>query len=1331
MRYIVSLLALFGAHAVLAERPDALLPYCGENLTDVAYLDTGLYPGADMKVELDLSFTSLTGNRGFGGCKPTSDFTLSFLARNGDVSPKKFYFAYKKNIDIYQPGTTDLLVPVKDTRYKVTTELAKGHQSCVIEQNGVVVGIGEGNSTEEAPTSKYTITLGKYRKNDGTVASTSYSRIYRAKLYTAPNGDGNYRLVRDFRPAIKDGKPGFWDAVEEKMYYSADSKDFSYGSSRTCTWTGAGDGVHWSDFDNWEDGLSPVGTANLVNEGVFTTAAGELKMTNDLATATFDNFKATGANRLTLDGNSFTLRIPSTSTSSAIFYQNTCPVTVNTPITISGSKSGAFNVSGGDGMEDNVFNGQITLAGSPSFFVRGTAKHVRFAAPIIGADGTLAFCMSGTTEEVLPRLEASVDVKTMTCGTGKYIGVPQLLATGNKVRVLNVDAFAPDLPANDAFAHEDFGTVVNWRTNYYVHARLGAQNLRIGDGTVQTFDRFVGDPAVRAGNEILETGYQETQFVTTMTDGGRAEIVLRPTADALAYCCLRDGISLTVDSAGGFTQEFRDRAHPMSGSIAVKSGGLRVSGTNAFVNVRSVDVRGAGRLEIATGAAAVPAFPALRDLKVAAGGVCAVTTPDAVAFTDGTVYVRLEPGAKFEMAQDATVTLARLFVGDDEVAAGTYTSEEWLDGAGTVVVTGVGATDYTFWTGRGEAGAWNDAANWSGGSPTAEATAQIALQSDVDVNVEIPRGAGFPRILSLGNRGAGQVTLALSDDVAVTSGTIVVDRGSRFEIPQGAALRIDGDASIDVRGGGELAVTGGELTLTNYTGVVKVAGGTDAADGASLVARVTMNTGLIRVASSSADRFLVMEQGILEVGGGDFVVVNEAQTKYPFAVKGGQVSFAGSGRYVAAGVSTASEYCPDTRFGTGETVFGGESAFLCEDGPLSASGRFEVKPDAVGETAMLVFTDHAAFKGENDGVCIGGTAGGRAIVRLASDASHAVFMNQLEVGSTDGYGELEVAGGWAGAGRRGVSVGGSVSTSTKEPTGLEGLLRVTGGVFDAVASSPWEESRLQGLCVGTASQGKMTDRSKRPFVGTVELEGGVISNNFSYTVIGSGYGRGVFHQTGGEFRQTHTAATRGLVIGLFGGVGEYLMEGGEASVRTTVYVGGCFTNSLYLGRKLGGHCIGRGDAEGTLAIAGGSFSCDGSLTVGRHGAGTVEMRGSEGTLAAGTLTLESGAFEATSDREAYTSASTLKFTFDAQGVSPIKVAKSTTISEGAKLVIDTSAYAGGDPRNFWLVRCPDVQGSFAEENVTLTGPLARRSVVEAVAGGLRLKTFGSTVIILR
>lgn len=201
-------------HSTFAETPDAFVEYVQSDGSQ--YIDTGIIGRCGTKADMTIQW--MGGN--------DSSFLSSRIASIGTDDQKNTRFILCSN----QGGNSSYMhYYTCHRKYDSSTDLSKSTYS-TDKPDWIVSGI-----THDGTNVKYTMSVnGKEeisveRKEDaldtklnmylfaqnmnGSAILQSKVKCYSVKIWQ----DGN--LVRDFRPCVKDGKAGLYDAVDEKIFY--------------------------------------------------------------------------------------------------------------------------------------------------------------------------------------------------------------------------------------------------------------------------------------------------------------------------------------------------------------------------------------------------------------------------------------------------------------------------------------------------------------------------------------------------------------------------------------------------------------------------------------------------------------------------------------------------------------------------------------------------------------------------------------------------------------------------------------------------------------------------------------------------------------------------------------------------------------------------------------------------------------------------------------------------------------------------------------------------------------------------------------------------------
>lgn len=578
------------------------------------------------------------------------------------------------------------------------------------------------------------------------------------------------------------------------------------------------------------------------------------------------------------------------------------------------------------------------------------------------------------------------------------------------------------------------------------------------------------------------------------------------------------------------------------------------------------------------------------------------------------------------------------------------------------------------------------------------------------------------------------VNFIVPDDSLVTFGGAT----SATAVPEGltvnnAAVRFDDDGNlIPFESHWKSAVDGKWSEGSMWS-----AGVPQASDTANIIAGGADYTVTMDEAPAAMPEKIIVGQG--ETGYTSTLALTDgfAGPTMPLEVKtGGLLRFCGEGQFdltamsvdlSAGGAFLASDSATvkvvgsdkEGTLGTGYWRFSDDSSMTQT---AADSSTLYVTPDKTGETATLELDNstvptagrHSFTKGS---IYLGGQTGGstKLIVKGKDDTSEAtnyVFasgMNPWKISiSQDGWGEIDLQGGYLRTGNNGLWIGSSEKASTA--LAVTGVVNQTGGYVLQGASGATAANYLTGLKIGCGEYCVWSKVSSDDIVcsGTYNLMGGQLSSTPGYTVIGAGTGEGRLVQTGGTFTHDSSANSKSytnhltgtvnfqypMIIGLVGGSGLYALSNGTAKVTKDLYVGGALTNDMPWATTIGvdpaKYPEERYDARGVLSVQGGTFTCSSNVFVGVAGSGTIELGGT------GSLTVKDNALVLSNATE-----SVLKFRLPEAGFAsvPLKVtgAGRLVLTSGSKLVVDVREYNGmrdGRGQKIKIAELAAVEGAF-------------------------------------
>lgn len=680
----------------------------------------------------------------------------------------------------------------------------------------------------------------------------------------------------------------------------------------------------------------------------------------------------------------------------------------------------------------------------------------------------------------------------------------------------------------------------------------------------------------------------------------------------------------------------------VEGAISVVHGGTQVQEFN------SRDINTDGELTINSGKIKLSGSTVIKNvpkITIGADGELVLAGTAAKPISDGTVLCFSSAGGCIDATdyQGTVLTLSnRVYVDGELVPYGTYTEENasWLKG-GKITVTATAV----IWR-EAVSGAWTDADKWTKLPEAGDKVCIDADGNDYVVSIAADNAAMGP--LSIGNK-SGTATLSVGAALSWPAwSTVAIGRGGRILVGDGGLLDY---CSYGHAGDNLVLSTGGTLELSG-SGEAKI---------------------------STTGNSPMLQQG------GDIVAGGTSK----LTLDGGMLTYLGSGKTVLKDSAVL-----ETRRGTDPKT-----------GKRFDGFRLYTQTTVAGVTNHLVVKDQARIQPQTnvsadlDQVVFGypnGTKDGLFRFDYGS-AARSYFGNQIELGGTWGYAEMNVTAGLVAVGAYGIGVGGfHYDSRLATDANVVGVLNVSGGAIDVYASSfSFTKNRVRGLLLGEGWYDKKTATSKNLFTGYVNLSDGVISNRYGAVILGAGAAKGVWTQTGGAF-VNDAAQTKGpMILGWLGGEGTYILSNGTVNVSSAnvaTYVGGAETNLTPW--VLEAQAPSSADAaRGLLSLQGGTFTTAGDVVVGQDGDGTIEV-GANGRLSARSLELKVAA--ATAEKPAHSS--TLKFTAGGR----ITLSGSLKSVADAQLEFDLTDWDKSTRLRF--VSCNGLEGTAVDwDNVSFKG----------------------------
>ena len=849
---------------------------------------------------------------------------------------------------------------------------------------------------------------------------------------------------------------------------------------------------------------------------------------------------------LTLTGERIRIAPPDGSADTTVCWSNHCSVVVDVPLRIYGSC--VFQLNG----TSNIFNKAIHVANGNDSAVTWRIKIRPGNAPSGGSyRGTAVnifrgdICGPRTTLYLLGTRNWPSEVD--------FYGKVELAALNHSLSYLYTRAkfhSADNEIANITYVGYPIWAMVDnaFSTNTVVNMSNDAQDssgsgiIFIG-GTSHVANRLVGNSNSSYADDHQFLGSRSAYNATyTSAASSAASLTLKGTANAITRLRLTDALSVTWDPVGNFTQDFRDRTHDTSGTLTVKGGTMRTSGTTVFENVPRVRV-GGGAFDVSSTTATV--FPNLDRLDIVSGGRFIVTNSAVTAFTAGRASAFIANGGKFVLANDVTLDFDFIRHDGELLAAGTYTAADcgWIEGAGSVIVlSATPSASERYFTGATDS-RWNDAGNWSTGTLPA---------NDVATYITSASGATVP----------------FGDDVI-------------YNLASFPNANNDTTPTFAVEYGSKVTVSGGSLIITNITGKARVGG-----DDLSATSRIDVTSGFLGMYASRSDSFAIAKGGLLSMSGGTAWYQYNG-TGWRFRMSGGAVDLSGDAEFNVQG--TAGKV-----FGTGTVDVRGNARVRFPSG----SDAY-ITPDAPYQTLTLNFSGDSQFESGISKEYFGGSYTGATTVVNASGNAKLWF------GSAKfGYGgimpgascELNISENAIVSNKNALSIG---TGGTAVAPSL-GRVKITGGILRSDAATGggfilgYDPATIMAgiynratLEISGGAVSNAVDYYSRNFIvgqgnsyGEVLQSGGIIAQGYGGSYVGYKGGMGLYRFTGG----TADFSKGSLNIGSDGGKGT--LEVGAGTGTFTAKSMNLAGAGATLKFKLG--------ADGSLATLG----VTGALTIG-------------------------------------------------------------------------------------------------------------------------------------
>ncbi|MBO7653860.1 MAG: hypothetical protein J6U40_02960 [Kiritimatiellae bacterium] len=212
----------------VAEEPDAFVRYV--EATGEQAVDTGEVGRYGMRAEMTLMWTSDSGDVGFldarGSDGTSANNTRVFFCHSTPrVAAGYGTFKYMSKEKANSRWETNRIYTVA-TDYSLNPDGTSVHCSMVID--GYTIWSEDIASLVDSGKNLYLFA----NNLNGTCANKCRARCYGLKIYR-DNDEGIRGLVRDFRPCVKDGRAGLYDAVSQTIFYSFTGTDLIYDETES------------------------------------------------------------------------------------------------------------------------------------------------------------------------------------------------------------------------------------------------------------------------------------------------------------------------------------------------------------------------------------------------------------------------------------------------------------------------------------------------------------------------------------------------------------------------------------------------------------------------------------------------------------------------------------------------------------------------------------------------------------------------------------------------------------------------------------------------------------------------------------------------------------------------------------------------------------------------------------------------------------------------------------------------------------------------------------------------------------------------------------------
>ncbi|MBR4938961.1 MAG: hypothetical protein IKZ22_08840, partial [Kiritimatiellae bacterium] len=677
-------------------------------------------------------------------------------------------------------------------------------------------------------------------------------------------------------------------------------------------------------------------------------------------------------------------------------------LTVDSPLVFSGGGTERIRLTGS---AEKVFSGAIALADGDVVELSAVGT-VRFKGGVSGPGATLDLVSAASY--YFENKPLAVRRFLHTDGPNYPYAYVYLKAEGNAILERpGIRSMHIWVQTANAFTED---TVLGFADNCYKDAGVASINFN-GNSTVA--DR------IQSPVNMNYQDYSKRREGDDIYSKKAMTLTLKGSNDASAYSQMGNELSLIWDPKGDYTQCFIDRTNSMTGSITVKGGCLKMSGTCTFAFVPEIEVQNGARFEAAvtnTGALAGLTKLTLKG----SGRFMAVPTAEDL-FSAATVDVAADINSRIVLPQGTALSVKTAVLGGAvALAAGTYTGIGYgngnvkecalIEGSGTLTVAAAGSVSgtATVWTGA-ESAAWENVGNWSDGLPSVEKKSFVH--------------DGVPRQPVIADSSAARIIGDISfgrlfgNSVSVSVSGAADFSGGDFKIGDGATLDIasTGCFTWNAASRGVNYLT--ETSSIDADGTFRSAGSVDLDMTGRLAVRglFSATAGRVTIKGSNGYSQMMIERGGRFEATGE-TVVDVLKTGALDAEDGGEIAFSGKA------VLNMPTYWKGIELGSADLTFTDNAQFVNKTDSV-----IYFCPKAAGESFHLLVRGSAQanlpsveMKGHKDGSIVEidyGSENVNSIASIVVGADYGTARLRQRCGELTLGGGLTVSGGFVSFGR--------------------------------------------------------------------------------------------------------------------------------------------------------------------------------------------------------------------------------------------------------------------------------------------------------------------------